>query len=82
MQEDVLERAKKAKEKAAREAMEARGLIPKFSTENTTSITLDSTTSTASGLNANTLTPPSPSASESDPNPAEQDPVLGVLDED
>lgn len=33
MQEDVLERAKRAKEKAAREAMEARGLISKSAVE-------------------------------------------------
>lgn len=33
MQEDVLERAKRAKEKAAREAVEARGLISKSAVE-------------------------------------------------
>ncbi|KAJ0052043.1 hypothetical protein Pint_01577 [Pistacia integerrima] len=83
-QEDVFERAKKAKEKAAREAMEARGHVPKSSTENTTSVTLGST-STASPVNASSVTPASPSSSydpitptsESDPNPAEQ-----VSDED
>lgn len=36
-QEDVLERAKRAKEQAAREAMEARGLIPNSTTDEKTS---------------------------------------------
>lgn len=35
MQEEVLDRAKKAKEKAARETMEAHGLIQKPATPNT-----------------------------------------------
>ncbi|KAK6238902.1 hypothetical protein QUC31_004371 [Theobroma cacao] len=38
-QEEVLERAKRAKEKAAREAMEAQGLIPKSTAVNATSVT-------------------------------------------
>ncbi|RVW71149.1 Uncharacterized protein, chloroplastic [Vitis vinifera] len=48
-QDEVLERAKRAKEKAAREALEAQGLIPKSTTAAT-----DSVTSTASTTSAET----------------------------
>lgn len=49
MQEEVLERAKKSKEKSARQAMEAQGLISKSGVEtkvlySTTSDTLNSST--------------------------------------
>jgi hypothetical protein len=41
MQEDVLERAKKAKERAAREAMEAQGLVSKSTTTERTTPAAD-----------------------------------------
>lgn len=84
MQEDVLERAKKAKEKAAREAMEARGLVPKSRTVNATPV---SAATSASPSTTNNVTPARPSEpitpdAETDPNPGDQGSSLGVSDED
>lgn len=76
-QDEVLERAKRAKEKAAREALEAQGLIPKSTTAAT-----DSVTSTASTTSAET---PANSPLLSNPNspcPPNEDPVLGVSNEE
>lgn len=83
-QEDVLERAKKAKEKAAREATEGRGLVPKSSTVNATSASATTSTSTPTSKN---VTPASPSepitpAAETDPDPADKGSGLGVSNED
>lgn len=83
-QEDVLERAKKAKEKAAREAMEARGLVPKSRTVNATPV---SVATSASPSTTNNVTPARPSEpitpdAETDPNPGDQGSGLGVSDED
>lgn len=83
-QEDVLERAKKAKEKAAREAMEARGLVPKSRTVNATPV---SAATSASPSTTNNVTPARPSEpitpdAETDPNPGDQGSGLGVSDED
>lgn len=83
-QEDVLERAKKAKEKAAREAMEVRGLVPKSRTVNATPV---SAATSASPSTTNNVTPASPSEpitpdAETDPNPGDQGSGLGVSDED
>ncbi|KAH9784922.1 hypothetical protein KPL71_009806 [Citrus sinensis] len=82
--EDVLERAKKAKEKAAREAMEARGLVPKSRTVNATPV---SAATSASPSTTNNVTPARPSEpitpdAETDPNPGDQGSSLGVSDED
>ncbi|GAV70680.1 hypothetical protein CFOL_v3_14178 [Cephalotus follicularis] len=79
LQEEVFERAKRAKEKAAREVVEAKGLVSKSIKRNTTSVT-DGFTS-ASAVNA--VTPADPRSSnlatpaETDANPADEDPVLG-----
>ncbi|GAY40131.1 hypothetical protein CUMW_049680 [Citrus unshiu] len=83
-QEDVLERAKKAKEKAAREAMEVRGLVPKSRTVNATPV---SAATSASPSTTNNVTPARPSEpitpdAETDPNPGDQGSSLGVSDED
>lgn len=79
MQEEVFERAKRAKEKAAREAMEEQGLVPKSTTINTTSIT-DGFTSTTSPSTVNAVTPatspssaPTTPTAETDPDPANDD---------
>ncbi|OMO88909.1 hypothetical protein CCACVL1_08119 [Corchorus capsularis] len=75
-QDEVLERAKRAKEKAAREALEAQGLIPKSSTINSTSVTNGaaskaSPSTSDDGVSAN-LSPDNPAnpAAYTDPDPA------------
>ncbi|KAF8014811.1 hypothetical protein BT93_H0565 [Corymbia citriodora subsp. variegata] len=70
-QEDVFERAKRAKEKAAREAMEAQGLIPTSAAANTGngSVGLPTSSSTPSSVS-----PSVDSNADSDSN----DPVVGV----
>ncbi|XP_021273938.1 uncharacterized protein At4g13200, chloroplastic isoform X1 [Herrania umbratica] len=76
MQEEVLERAKRAKEKSAREAMEAQGLIPKSAAVNATTVT-NGAASKASPPTANdrisgnssSYNPTTPGAS-TDPDPA------------
>lgn len=75
-QDDVLERAKRAKEKAAREAMEAQGLISKSTTTTDTSAGTDEVTAvvpspstTAITLSASSSSPP---ATYSDLNPNKQ----------
>ncbi|XP_021273939.1 uncharacterized protein At4g13200, chloroplastic isoform X2 [Herrania umbratica] len=75
-QEEVLERAKRAKEKSAREAMEAQGLIPKSAAVNATTVT-NGAASKASPPTANdrisgnssSYNPTTPGAS-TDPDPA------------
>ncbi|KAK7832482.1 uncharacterized protein At4g13200, chloroplastic [Quercus suber] len=89
-QEDVLERAKKAKEKAAREAMEAQGLIPKSTIVDTTpatdsvdSVTASSTVSEISAANPSSLSSPTTPMSQPDRGPADkQEPALGVSNDD
>lgn len=86
MQEDVFERAKNAKEKAAREAMEARGLVPKSRTVNATSVAAATSTSLPTTNNvapapASSSEPITPDA-ETDPNPADKGSGLGVSNED
>lgn len=90
MQEDVLERAKKAKEKAAREAMEAQGLIPKPTTVDTTpatdsvdSVTSSSTVSEISAANPSSVSSPATPMDQLDRDPADkQEPALGVSNDD
>ncbi|KAG5567314.1 hypothetical protein RHGRI_002769 [Rhododendron griersonianum] len=85
--EDVLERAKRAKEKAAREAMEAQSLTPKPSTAEVSVVSdVDTTTNSSSVTVAVTsaISPPSSSSStpdvetKEDTNPTENDPLEGV----
>ncbi|KAI4356434.1 hypothetical protein L6164_000456 [Bauhinia variegata] len=57
-QEEVLERAKKAKEKAAREALEAQGLVSKSAVETTVTDSVVSRTSAAAVNAAETNTEP------------------------
>ncbi|KAJ4850985.1 hypothetical protein Tsubulata_033382 [Turnera subulata] len=75
-QEDVFERAKRAKEKAAREAMEAQGIVRKPSSVDATPVNgatpENSASSTETTIN---------SIGEST-DPAEQGPVIGVSDDD
>ncbi|KAE9444751.1 hypothetical protein C3L33_23351, partial [Rhododendron williamsianum] len=89
--EDVLERAKRAKEKAAREAMEAQSLAPKPSTAEVSVVSdVDTTTNSSSVTVAVTsaILPPSSSSStpdvetKEDTNPTENDPLEGVSDDD
>lgn len=90
MQEDVLERAKKAKEKAAREAMEAQGLIPKSTivdtspaTDSVDSVTASSTVSEISAADPSSLSSPTTPMSQPDRGPADkQEPALGVSNDD
>jgi hypothetical protein len=73
VQEDVLGRAKKAKEQAAREAMEGQGIIPKPTTVETTSVN--------QGV-SQTPSPSTANAVKTDSNPATKGPVLGVSSDD
>ncbi|KAL3725130.1 hypothetical protein ACJRO7_030188 [Eucalyptus globulus] len=70
-QEDVFERAKKAKEKAAREAMEAQGLIPTSAAANTANGSVVSPTLSST---PNSVSPSVDSNADYDGN----DPVVGV----
>lgn len=70
-QEDVFERAKRAKEKAAREAMEAQGLIPTSAAVNTGNGSVVTPTSSS------TTRPVSPSV-DMNANSDTNDPVVGV----
>lgn len=83
MQEEVFERAKKAKEKAARESMEVQGLIPKATAADATPVTNGGA---APSSPSSSSTNPSNSYSESEasvgsPEPPE-DPALGMSTED
>ncbi|XP_050364895.1 uncharacterized protein At4g13200, chloroplastic [Argentina anserina] len=71
-QADVLERAKKAKEKAAHEAAEAQGIVSKSTTDGITPVTITNevspitpTTTTSTGV--------TPVITEDEPGPADQD---------
>lgn len=75
----MLERAKRAKEKAAREAMEAQGLIPKPTSLSATSVTngaasrvSPSTANDGSSANSSTYDPATPAAN-TDPGPKENE---------
>ncbi|EEF41262.1 uncharacterized protein At4g13200, chloroplastic [Ricinus communis] len=62
-QEDVLERARKAKENAAWEAMEAQGLVSKPSTVDAASTTYGINSATSSSTTTNAVTPTNSSSS-------------------
>ncbi|KAF8402066.1 hypothetical protein HHK36_013018 [Tetracentron sinense] len=85
-QEEVLERAKQAKEKAAREALEAPGLIPNSTTIESSAST-DFVTTEDSPPAANDV-PPVISPSLSDPttttnsDPTDKDPLPGTSSDD
>ncbi|KAI8537616.1 hypothetical protein RHMOL_Rhmol09G0038000 [Rhododendron molle] len=91
MHKDVLERAKRAKEKAAREAMEAQNLIPKPSMAEVSVVSVVDTTTNSSSVTVavtSAISPPSTSSRapdvdmEEDTNPTENDPLEGVSDDD
>ncbi|XP_041002992.1 uncharacterized protein At4g13200, chloroplastic-like [Juglans microcarpa x Juglans regia] len=76
-QDEVLERAKRAKEKAAREAMEAQGLITSKSTTIDIAPATDSISPVTSPPGLNTPT------AESDPGASDEvEPALGVSNDD
>ncbi|CAL5424973.1 unnamed protein product [Camellia sinensis] len=88
-QEDVFERAKREKEKAAREAMEAQGLVPKSSTANGPAVVDSDTTTNVPSATDATTTAIYPSLSNSsgpdintDPGPNDKDSLLGASNED
>lgn len=70
-QEDVLERAKRAKEKAAREAMEAQALVPKSVSENSSIVASKPATEEVA-----------PSSQPSIVNPDDKESPVGVTDDD
>ncbi|KAK2977735.1 hypothetical protein RJ640_026978 [Escallonia rubra] len=82
-QEEVLEKAKSAKEKAAREALEAQGLISKSSTANKTTVSNGvSSTTAASTVDAYSSANSSVVIPDNNQNTANSDPLLGVPNED
>ncbi|KAL8215068.1 hypothetical protein R6Q57_004517 [Mikania cordata] len=84
-QDEVLERAKKAKEKAAREAMEAQGLVPKSTASNSSQPTADEPTKTASAAVDEPAVFTSSSGLESEDqssNNGSTDPLLGISIDD
>ncbi|PQM38748.1 uncharacterized protein Pyn_13810 [Prunus yedoensis var. nudiflora] len=87
--EDVLERAKKAKEKAAHEAAEVQGLAKPPTAEYITPVTITNgvsqvtsttttTTSNATPVNQSSLSEPAPPATANEPGPADEDTIFGV----
>ncbi|GLU07903.1 hypothetical protein SLE2022_248420 [Rubroshorea leprosula] len=79
---DVLERAKRAKEKAAREAIEGQGVIPKSTAMNTTSITNGATPASPLTPTNSSSSSPLISEAETDQDPADTGPVLGISNDD
>ncbi|PIA36197.1 hypothetical protein AQUCO_03400245v1 [Aquilegia coerulea] len=86
-QEDVLERAKRAKEKASREALEAQGLVPK-STTVVVSTAADVASPAVSHSTATNVTPDTSASSSGPDTPTgnigstKEDPFLGMLKDD
>ncbi|KAJ0809725.1 putative plastoglobular protein [Helianthus annuus] len=80
-QDEVLERAKKAKEKAAREAMEAQGLVPKSTTSYSSSPTVDEPQKASAVVDEPTHSSSSGSNDQS-PNNGSPDPLLGISIDD
>ncbi|KAK3003912.1 hypothetical protein RJ639_019037 [Escallonia herrerae] len=86
-QEEVLEKAKRAQEKAAREALEAQGLISKSSSANKTTVSngvSSTTTASTADAAASSYSPPNSSVviPDNNQNAANSDPLLGVPNED
>lgn len=84
MQDEVLERAKQAKAKAAREAMEAQGLVPKPTAPSSSSPTANPPeTASAAANEPTTFTSSFSSGSEDQsPNNGSTDPLLGISIDD
>ena len=86
MQDEVLERAKKAKEKAAREAMEAQGIVPRSSAFNISSATAIKTenASVSVAIDEPTVSPSSPSEGSEDQSSdnGSTDPLQGISIDD
>ncbi|XP_076895843.1 uncharacterized protein LOC143548620 [Bidens hawaiensis] len=83
-QDEVLERAKKAKEKAAREAMEAQGLVPKSTASNSSSPTASEPTIVSAAVDEATIiaSPSSSDSKDESPNNGSTDPLLGISIDD
>ncbi|KAK9057425.1 hypothetical protein SSX86_022260 [Deinandra increscens subsp. villosa] len=83
-QDEVLERAKKAKEKAAREAMEAQGLVPKSSSSNNSSPTGSEPQNASAAVDEPAIVISSSSSGSEDqsPNNGRTDPLLGISIDD
>nr|XP_043610458.1 uncharacterized protein At4g13200, chloroplastic [Erigeron canadensis] len=79
-QDEVLERAKKAKEKAAREAMEAQALVPESAASNISPATANKT-GNASVTVSTTIDEPTDSI-EQGTNNGNTDPLLGISIDD
>ncbi|XP_065876482.1 uncharacterized protein At4g13200, chloroplastic [Euphorbia lathyris] len=88
-QEDVLVRAKKAKETAAREAMEAQGIVPKPTSTDAASVTYNAKSATSSptivAVTPTTTSSSTPNSSavpiaQKGPDPAGEGPTFGVSD--
>ncbi|KAM1791647.1 hypothetical protein ACFX12_035590 [Malus domestica] len=85
-QEDVLERAKKAKEKAAREAVEAQGIVtsttesitPVTTTNGVTAVSSTTTTTVVTPVNQSSSSEPAPSTTKDEQDPGDDDTVRGV----
>ncbi|KAI7751788.1 hypothetical protein M8C21_012755 [Ambrosia artemisiifolia] len=80
-QDEVLERAKKAKEKAAREAMEAQGLVPKSTVSYSSSPTVTEPKNASAAVDEPTSSSSSGSNDQS-PNNGSPDPLLGISIDD
>ncbi|KAK1428469.1 hypothetical protein QVD17_17304 [Tagetes erecta] len=83
-QDEVLERAKQAKAKAAREAMEAQGLVPKPASPSSSSPTANEPeTASAAVAEPTTFTSlSSPGSEDQSPNNGSTDPLLGISIDD
>ncbi|XP_076905354.1 uncharacterized protein LOC143561095 [Bidens hawaiensis] len=83
-QDEVLERAKKAKEKAAREAMEAQGLVPKSTPSNISSTTVNEPINASAAVDEPTVFTSESSLGSKDesPNNGSTDPLLGISIDD
>lgn len=88
-QDEVVERAKKAKEKAAREAMEAQGLVPKSASSSiilspTANKTTNSSGTEPEAINEPMVSPSSSGSGSEDQNPSNgnTDPLLGIQIDD
>ncbi|GJY14743.1 hypothetical protein Tco_0385165 [Tanacetum coccineum] len=87
-QDEVLERAKKAKEKAAREAMEAQGIVPQSTAPNISSAnaikTENASVTVSVAIDEPTASPSSPSEVSSDQisDNGSTDPLLGISIDD
>lgn len=86
MQEEVLEKAKRAKEKAAREAVEAQGIVTKSTTLKTTPVTNSvvsaPTTTYVRPVDQPSVSEQSPSTDKEESDVVNQDVAIGIPNED